>query len=264
MSLLSCEKSYDDRTSGTHLILDSYTSGTCIQSWGISSYARALIEIQADVKLKDTIVVAILKQTRVGFYTCIVRVEYEWKPPRCACCKVFGHVQEECPKNPGLGAIKNLKKPSHTYRGVPVGPKLGFNPAKEYRLVAKKPTANTSGNNKKDVEPTKEVSNSNPFVVLNLVLNDEDNINTTLIVEKIGKLEQLIIDGIGTLFDDDGKPLKRVDYPDDHDSDDEVCSIDNDMDRSMATKTIGFGTQSQDLPDKLQDICNNLDIRVRG
>nr|GEW01567.1 putative ribonuclease H-like domain-containing protein [Tanacetum cinerariifolium] len=33
----------------------------CIQSWGRSSYARALIEIQADVELKHTIVVAMTK-----------------------------------------------------------------------------------------------------------------------------------------------------------------------------------------------------------
>nr|GEV77794.1 hypothetical protein [Tanacetum cinerariifolium] len=53
------------------------------------------------------------------------------------------------------------------------------------------------------------------------------------------KLEKLIIEGKVTIVDDDGKPLKKVDYPRNHDSNDE------------------------DLPDKLQDICDNLDIRVR-
>ncbi|GJZ13692.1 retrovirus-related pol polyprotein from transposon TNT 1-94 [Tanacetum coccineum] len=77
-----------------------------------SSYAKAMIELQADVELKDTIVVAMPKLTGEGFYTCTIFVEYEWKPPRCACCKVFGHIQEECPKNSGLGVAKNLKKPS--------------------------------------------------------------------------------------------------------------------------------------------------------
>ncbi|GJU89657.1 hypothetical protein Tco_1302080 [Tanacetum coccineum] len=33
----------------THLMLDSYTSDMCIQSWGRSSYARAIIELRADV-----------------------------------------------------------------------------------------------------------------------------------------------------------------------------------------------------------------------
>nr|GEV99484.1 hypothetical protein [Tanacetum cinerariifolium] len=35
-------------------------------------------------KLKDNIVVAMPKLVGKGFHTCIVRVEYEWKPPRCA------------------------------------------------------------------------------------------------------------------------------------------------------------------------------------
>ncbi|GJT88102.1 retrotransposon protein, putative, ty1-copia subclass [Tanacetum coccineum] len=226
---------------GTPLMLDSYTSDMCMQSWGRLSYGRAMIEVRADVELKDNIVAAMPKITREGYYTCNIRVEYEWKPPRCACCKVFGHIQEECPMNLGLGMAKNLKKPSQTPRGVLVGPKVGFKLAKEYRPVAKKPTANTSGIKKKGVEPTKEVSNSNPFDVLNSVVNDEE---------------------LGTLVDDDGKPLKRVDYPGDHDSDDERDSFGNgDYDEDPYDDDMYEG---QDLPDKLQDTCDSLDIRVRG
>ncbi|GKB76314.1 hypothetical protein Tco_0943209 [Tanacetum coccineum] len=49
---------------------------------------------------------------------------------------------------------------------------MGFKPQKEYRPVTKKPNASSSGNRKKGVEPTIEVSNSNPFDVLNSVDND--------------------------------------------------------------------------------------------
>ncbi|GJV82382.1 copia protein [Tanacetum coccineum] len=84
---------------GTPLMLDSYTSDMCMQSWGRSSYARVMIEIRADVELKDNIIVAMPKITREGHYTCNVRVEFEWKPPRCSSCKVFGHIHEECSKN---------------------------------------------------------------------------------------------------------------------------------------------------------------------
>ncbi|GJY02815.1 hypothetical protein Tco_0360967 [Tanacetum coccineum] len=106
---------------GTLLMLDSYTSDTCLQSWGRLSYARVMIEIRADMELKDTIMVAMPKFVggvggEGGYYTCTVYVEYEWKPPKCSCCKVFGHTQEECPKNIGLGVAKNLKKPSQTSR----------------------------------------------------------------------------------------------------------------------------------------------------
>nr|GEV23683.1 wall-associated receptor kinase 5-like [Tanacetum cinerariifolium] len=139
-------------TIGTLLRLDSYTSNMCIQSLGRSSNARALIEIRADVKFKDTIL---------------------------------------------------LKKPSQTLRGVPVGSNVGFKPTKEYRHVAKKPNANTSCNKKKGVKPTKEICNSNPFDVLNALVYDEDT-STTPIVDKIRKLEKLIIEGKFTLVDDDG------------------------------------------------------------
>ncbi|GKD29112.1 putative reverse transcriptase domain-containing protein, partial [Tanacetum coccineum] len=120
----------------TTLMLDSYTSDMCIRSWGRSSYARALIEVWADVKLKDNIMVAMPKLVREGFYTCNVRVEYEWKPLRCANCKVFGHELDECPKNIDSGRAKNLKKPSQAPRGVSVRPNVGFKPTKQtYRVV---------------------------------------------------------------------------------------------------------------------------------
>ncbi|GJX26883.1 hypothetical protein Tco_0233179 [Tanacetum coccineum] len=80
---------------GTPLMLDSYTSDMCMQSWGRSSYARAMIELRADVELKDNIVVAMPKITKEGYYTCNIRVKYEWKPPRCACCKVLTSVEND-------------------------------------------------------------------------------------------------------------------------------------------------------------------------
>nr|GEX89694.1 hypothetical protein [Tanacetum cinerariifolium] len=62
---------------GTPLMLDSYTSDMCMQSYCSSSYARVMVELQIDVELKDTIVVAMPKITYEGHYTCNVHVEYE-------------------------------------------------------------------------------------------------------------------------------------------------------------------------------------------
>ncbi|GJY89489.1 retrotransposon protein, putative, ty1-copia subclass [Tanacetum coccineum] len=284
----------------TPIMLDSYTSDMCMQSWGRSSYARVMIELRADVELKDNIVMAMPK---------IIR---------CASCKVFKHIHEECPKNTSAGEKKILKKPSQTARAVPVGMKMGFKPQKEYRPVPKKPTTSSSTNNKKGVVPTSEVSNSNPFEVLNSVDNDVElgtnggttnlvnneatssgssfiNIDnsstrTTPIIDKIGKFEELLTSGKATLMDEAGNPLKKVEYPNDYDSGEEVASVDNDMARSMASEWVGFGTQSlleqwrdsygngdydddpydddmyegQDLSQELQAICDNFHIRVRG
>ncbi|GJX16594.1 hypothetical protein Tco_0217426 [Tanacetum coccineum] len=234
-----------------------------VANYGRSSYARAMIELKADAELKDTIVVAMPKLTGEGFIR--------------------------------LGVAKNMKKTSQAPKGFPVGSKMGFKLAKEYRLVSKKPTANASGNKKNDVEPTnKGTSNSaskEPNSSASSFRNVEStSMSTTPIVEKIGKIENLIRDGKVNLVDDEGVPVKKVEYPSDYDSDDEVASVDNDMDRFMASEKVGYGTNSlleqwkdsyengnydydpydddmyegQDIPDKLQAICDNLDIKVRG
>ncbi|GKE62856.1 hypothetical protein Tco_1513223 [Tanacetum coccineum] len=159
---------------------------------------------------------------------------------------------------------------------------MAFKPTQEYRLVLKKHTANSSRNKKKGVDSTNMVSDSNPFKVLNSVDNE---------VEMGGrKFENLIIDGQTILVDEAGNLLKKIEYPSDHDSEDEIASVDNDMARSLASKRTGFGTQSlleqwrdshgdddydedpydddmyegQDLSEEIQTICNNLDIRVRS
>nr|GEW42160.1 hypothetical protein [Tanacetum cinerariifolium] len=94
----------------------------------------------------------------------------------------------EFPKNKVSNVIKNMKKLSKLI---------------EY-----------SGNKKKDAEPTKEVSKSNSFNVLNSVENDVDlessSTSTTPIVEKINRMERLNIDVTATLVDDEAS--KDVGY----------------------------------------------------
>ncbi|GKE42879.1 hypothetical protein Tco_1470163, partial [Tanacetum coccineum] len=121
-------------------------------------------------------------------------------------------------------------------------------------------------------EPTIEVSNSNPFDVLNSVDNNEElgtykgttnllnneaissgssfmnvensSTGTNPIMDKIEKFENLVINGQAILLDEAGNPLKKVEYLDDHDSEDEVASVDNDMAHSFASERTEFGTQS--------------------
>ncbi|GJY12216.1 RNA-directed DNA polymerase, eukaryota, reverse transcriptase zinc-binding domain protein [Tanacetum coccineum] len=275
---------------------------TAFSEDGFSTIATKLvmIKLRADVELKDNIVVAMPKITREGHYTCNVHVEYEWKPPRCLSCKVFRHIHEKCLKNTGAGKKKTVVKPSQTSRGVPVGPKKGFKPQEDYRPVPKKPTATSSGNKKKGVKPTIEFGTNGGTT--NLVHNgatssgssfmnvDNSSSGTTPIINKIRKFEDLLTSGQAILVDKASNPLKKVEFPGEYDSEDEVASIDNDMAHSMASEMIGFGTQSlleqwmdsygngdynddpydddmyegQDLYHELQAICDNLDIRVRG
>nr|GEV18713.1 probable WRKY transcription factor 31 [Tanacetum cinerariifolium] len=102
---------------GKPLMSDSYTTAMCIDAWGRASYARAMIELRADVELKDTIVVS-------------------------------GHVLDECPKQPVTDVLKNLNNPRQAVRGVPVVPKVGFRQTKQvYQHVSQNNSARKSRTN---------------------------------------------------------------------------------------------------------------------
>nr|GEZ05661.1 hypothetical protein [Tanacetum cinerariifolium] len=73
--------------------------------------------------------------------------------------------------------------------------------------------------------------------------------------------ERLIIEGKVTLVDDEGKPLKMVDSSGDYDSEDEIASVDSDMANFLSSKKDGY---DQDVPDKIQGICDNFDITIRS
>nr|GEY54022.1 hypothetical protein [Tanacetum cinerariifolium] len=235
----------------TPLMLNSYTSDMCMQYWG-----------------------------REGHYTCNVHVEYEWKPPRCSSCKVFGHIHEECPKNTGAGEKKTMKKPSQTSRGVLVS---NSNPFDVLNSVDNDVEFDTNGGNTNLVHNGTTLSGSSFMNV------DNSSSGTTLIIDKIEKFEDLLTSGQAILMDKADNPLKKVEFPGEYDSEDDVASVDNDMACSMASKRVGFGTQSlleqwrdsygnddydddpydddmyegQILSHELQAICDNLDICVR-
>ncbi|GJU10330.1 hypothetical protein Tco_1132726 [Tanacetum coccineum] len=164
------------------------------------------------------------------------------------------------------------------------------------KTCSQKPTASFCCNKKKGVEPNIEVSNANPFEVLNSVDNDVElgtnggttnlvnngatssgssfmNVNnssssTTLIIDKIEKFEELLTSRQAILVDEAGNPLEKVKYQGDYDSEDEVASVNNDMARSMDSERVDPYDddmyEGQDLPQEIQAICDNLDIRVRG
>ncbi|GKE50891.1 hypothetical protein Tco_1486047 [Tanacetum coccineum] len=111
------------------------------------------------------------------------------------------------------------------------------------------------------MDHTKEVSNSNPFDVLNSVENDVDlessSTSTTPIIEKIDKIERLIIDGKVTLVDAEGELLEKVNSSGDHDSKDELEPVDNEMASFLALKKVGYGTNS--LLEQWKETYENAD-----
>nr|GEV52617.1 hypothetical protein [Tanacetum cinerariifolium] len=174
---------------------------------GLSAIATklAIIELRADVEVKDDIVMDMLKITWEGHYICDFRVKYEWKPHRCESRMVFGHIHVESLKNTVASEKKSLKKPSQTCRGVLVGSEIADNDV----------MLGTNGGITNLVNKGATSSRSS-FM----------NVNNS----STGRVSS------------------------DYDSENEVASVDNDMARSMASK--------RDLPQELQAICDNLDIRV--
>ncbi|GJZ32120.1 hypothetical protein Tco_0577556 [Tanacetum coccineum] len=204
----------------TPLMLESYTSDMCMQSWGRLSYARAMIELRADVESKDIIGMVMPKLVSEGFYMCTIRIEYKWKPLKCSSCKVFGYVLNECPKNIVLDVEKNLKNPRQAARYVHVDTKVAV--------------------------ASKEVRNSNPFDVLNSVEKRCDfgtnrgHSKSTMKGPNSGVFLQ-IIDGKLTLVDDDGKLLPKVVSMKNVDSDSEVKDVVDDHVVCMASTCLKSG-----------------------
>ncbi|GJZ97015.1 hypothetical protein Tco_0669349, partial [Tanacetum coccineum] len=74
----------------------------------------------------------------------------------------------------------------------------------------------------------------------------EEGQSSTLLVEKINMFEQKLLAGKCMLLDDEGKPVKRIDYTGDHDIKDEVKPVDNQMTSFVNSNPsgVGYGTNS--------------------
>ncbi|GJS63486.1 hypothetical protein Tco_0678050 [Tanacetum coccineum] len=94
---------------GNPIMLDAFTSSMCVEEQGQIGYARALIEVCADKELKQEVIMAVPNVEDEGVSHTLenIRVEYEWKPPLCLDCHVFGHANKQCLK-------RVQEQPSHT------------------------------------------------------------------------------------------------------------------------------------------------------
>ncbi|GKA00233.1 zinc knuckle CX2CX4HX4C containing protein [Tanacetum coccineum] len=86
---------------GRLMRLDAHTNFICLNSWGRSDYARALVEVSAEKPLVESIDIDIPNEDGKGYTTVNVRVEFEWKPPRCGLCNIFDHLESVCPMKRG-------------------------------------------------------------------------------------------------------------------------------------------------------------------
>ncbi|XP_021979840.1 uncharacterized protein LOC110875959 [Helianthus annuus] len=182
-------------TIGEPKLMDSFTTSMCTDSWGRSSYARALVEISADKEFREEITMAIPESEGEGFIKETMYVEYGWSPHRCPTCCVFGHTVEMCPKRP----MKNVRKDMPTrnvqksmqLKKAPIVDQDGYNEVLgkkaarktgipvnkqknrfEYRPVVSKPQPKGSNG-----PSSMSVKLNNPFDVLNQVDSGEGTSN---------------------------------------------------------------------------------------
>ncbi|GJT73014.1 hypothetical protein Tco_1032300 [Tanacetum coccineum] len=94
---------------GTPMMLDSYTNFMCLESWGWSTYARTLIEINACNNFSDNLVMAVPDLEGNGYTKQKIHVEYVWKPHCCNTCLIFGHSRIDCPKAPPKRVVNSLE-----------------------------------------------------------------------------------------------------------------------------------------------------------
>ncbi|GJZ45335.1 trichome birefringence-like protein 3, partial [Tanacetum coccineum] len=135
---------------GKPIMLDAFTNVMCAEPYGRLGFVRALIEVTGEKELTQEVMMAIPIMDGEGHTMAKMDVEYEWKPPRCRECLVFGHANEQCPKQ-----VTEVPKENVTTQSD------GF-------TTNIKSTKKGSGTQKDD---SSKLVNQNPFDVLNIVDN---------------------------------------------------------------------------------------------
>ncbi|GJZ08935.1 putative ribonuclease H-like domain-containing protein [Tanacetum coccineum] len=242
---------------GTLMMLDSYTNSMCLESWRRSIYAIILIKIEAFNDFSDNLVMAMPNLKGTGYTKETICKEYEWKPSHCSTCLIFGHSLDDCLKAPKLVVNKMDKGNGGSFVADDKGfievekKKSGGNNEgnKNFKLVLVKPKPqycpklkqSTEGANQKTTHYVgkKNVSTScnSTFYLSNLfkALNVENSVS-----------EEVETGNKASTYGD---------------SEDEIESVDNEMESYSASKPSGL---DMDTPDNIQSICDNLDTKVRG
>ncbi|GKC76788.1 hypothetical protein Tco_1127562 [Tanacetum coccineum] len=90
----------------------------------------------------------------LGFTIETVNIEYEWKPPRCCLCKIFGHVHDHCLKKVSISPIVGIPNVETTNDGFQMNRPLKAvaPPTKEGNIIMSNSYAALDDESEEEVE----------------------------------------------------------------------------------------------------------------
>ncbi|GJU52685.1 zinc knuckle CX2CX4HX4C containing protein [Tanacetum coccineum] len=135
--------------------------------------------VEKEVDLVDVVTIGIPYFYGDGFTKETIRVEYEWRPPRCDICKIFGHVHEHCPKKVKKRRGKSKSTNDGQFAGTSVKLNVRYEP-KATTSAPKKGVTNV-GNTSQSASMLKTIGNSSKKDNLSMynsfsALNDEEDV----------------------------------------------------------------------------------------
>nr|GEV90504.1 hypothetical protein [Tanacetum cinerariifolium] len=241
----------------TSIMLDSYTNSMCLKSWGRGSYARILIEIDAYNGFSNNLVMAVPNID--GLDDCP-------NAPK----RVVNRVDKDKGRSSGVdgdGFIKvKRKKSGDNYGGTKNFMMVSVKPKTLYRHKVNQPT--------KDVSPKmtpsagkKNVSRTDNSLKKTCKTKSSTSGNRTFSVSN--SFEVLNVDNLGIEQVDSGNKasMSGVQEEGDHDSEDKVKLVDNEMESYLALEPSGDPHdddmyEGNEIHENIQSICDNLDIKV--
>ncbi|GKB24097.1 putative RNA-directed DNA polymerase, eukaryota, reverse transcriptase zinc-binding domain protein, partial [Tanacetum coccineum] len=156
---------------------DAFISAMCAEPWGRLSFARTLIEVTAEKELKHKVTMVVPVMDGEGHAMEKMEIEYDWKPPQCSECLVFGHANEQCTKrvkevrkedataqSDGFTTVQNRKKKGKKAGRNQTRPAEGFKVNKPNYVWNPK---NSKAGNDKTKDDSSKLVNHNLFDVLN-------------------------------------------------------------------------------------------------
>ncbi|GJV75138.1 zinc finger, CCHC-type containing protein [Tanacetum coccineum] len=217
----------------------------------------------------DNLVMAVSNHERIGYTKETIHVEYEWEQPCCSTSLIFGHSLDDCQKAPTRVVNK-------MYKGK--GGSFGADDECFIEVKKKKLGGNNGGN--KNFKPVSVKPKTYYYLKAKQSTIGASH-KTTPSVAAGGKC---------VLVDDDDKPLEKLDYSGIQGSEDEVETVNTKMASYLSSKPSGVGNNTKssleqwreiyvnddydpydddmyeglEIPDNIQSICDNLDIKVQG